>query len=256
MSEAPIPAVPGRIRLPVFEGPLDLLLHLVKINEMDVVDLQISEITRQYIEYLHAMAEMDLEVAGDFLVMAATLMNIKLRSILPAPPKENAAEDEAELDDILSTQDLVRRLVEYRRVKELAAALREREEAQAGIFYRGATVIPVAPAREELPQQDILALFDQFVKVLNQAKARPEHHVQEERFTVEEKVSAMREGLRRDRRLNLTRLFSTCVNKDEIVCYFLAILELAKMREITIAQAGSFEDILVEPWDEKVVYVG
>jgi segregation and condensation protein A len=244
-----------RITLPVFEGPLDLLLHLVKIDEVEITEISISEITRQYLDYLHAMAELDLEIAGEFLVMAATLMNIKLRTILPRPPQEGERIDEEEIDEILSTQDLVRRLVEYRRFKQIAAELRAREDAQSGIFYRNTPVVPIYEGNT-LPPQDLRGLFDSFVKVLRQVRAKPEHHVATERFTVEEKLAELRERMRIDKRVNLRRVFETCVSKDEVICYFLSILELARLREITVAQADTYEDILIEPWDDKVVYVG
>lgn len=251
----PTPA-PKKITLPIFEGPLDLLLHLVKVDELDPVELPIAEITRQYIEHLEAMAELDLEIAGEFLVMAATLLNIKLRSILPKPPEEIARADEEEIDEILSTQDLVRRLVEYRRFKQMAQALREREEENAGIYCRTAPVLTIPGAEQELPRQDILKLFDAFVTVLKRVRTKPEHRVAAERFTVEDKLSEVRELLRRERNVNLSRTFERCVDKEEVICYFLAILELARMREITVGQADTFEDILIEPWDESLVYVG
>jgi segregation and condensation protein A len=246
-----------RIRLPIFEGPLDLLLHLVKVNEVEIADIQIAEIVRQYLDYLHAMAELDLDIAGDYLVMAATLMNIKLRSLLPRPPEqETQARDEEEIDELLSTQDLVRRLIEYRRFKELASALRAREEQSAGIFFRTSPV-PFIPGSEvELPPQDIRTLFDVFVGILRQSRTRPEHRVPEERFTVEQKIDELRLKLRTERRVNLTRLFRSCVIRDEAICYFLAVLELARMRQVTVAQAGTFEDILIEPWEADPVHVG
>lgn len=241
-------ATASRIRLPIFEGPLDLLLHLVKVDEIEITDISIAEITRQYIDHLRAMAEMNLEIAGDFLVMAATLMNIKLRTILPRPPEEMDRTNEEEIDEIMTTQDLVRKLVEYRRFKQIAAELREMEERQSGVFYRMSPVQVIPGSEQEIPRQDIRLLFDAFVSVLQQVRTRAEHHVLEEPFTVEDKLAELREVLQRDRRANLTRIFAVCVSKDEVICYFLAILEMAKMQEITLAQADIFEDILIEPW--------
>jgi len=248
--------VPHRLKLDVFEGPLDLLLHLVKINEMEIADIQIAEIARQYMSYLTMMEDLDLDVAGDYLVMAATLMNIKSRSLLPRDPAVEETSDEEEIDEILSTQDLIRRLVAYRRIKELAEELRQKEEENSRLFYR-ATVIPLVPGAEsEMPRQDILNLFDAFARVLSRVRIDTEHHVQAEAYSVEDKVVEVREKLRTNKQLNFSRIFETCVSKAEVVCYFLAILELARMREITLAQADAFEDILVEPWDDKVIYVG
>jgi segregation and condensation protein A len=247
---------PQRFKLDLFEGPLDLLLHLVKINEMDIHDIEISAITRQYLDYLAAMQDLDLEVAGEFLVMAATLMNIKSRSLLPRTDLEDEASAEEEIDEILSTQELIRRLVEYRRIKQLAGGLRERGEELSRIYYRSA-VMPVIPGSEsELPRQDIRTLFDAFARVLQKVRIEAQHQVVNESFSVEEKTLEIRERLRRDKQINFSRVFERCVSKEEAVCYFLAILELARLREITLAQAGAFEDILVEPWDDKVIYVG
>lgn len=248
--------IPHRFKLDVFEGPLDLLLHLVKINEMEITDIEISEITRQYMEYIGAMQQLDLEVAGDYLVMAATLMNIKSRALLPRNAEHEELSNEEEIDEILSTQELIRRLVEFRKFKELAHELRKCEEENNKLFYR-ANVIPIVPGADtELPRHDILSLFDAFARVLKKVRIEATHNVQNELFSVEEKVQFIREKLRTTRQINFSRIFETCVHKQEIVCYFLAILEMAKLREITLAQAGAFEDILVEPWDEKVVYVG
>ncbi|MCC6547267.1 segregation/condensation protein A [Candidatus Sumerlaeota bacterium] len=245
-----------RIRLEVFEGPLDLLLHLVKISEMDIYDIEISTITKQYMDYLATMRELNLEIAGDYLVMAATLLNIKSRSLLPRNPEEEELTAEEEIDEIMSTQELVRRLVEFRRFKELTRDLRAREEENSRIFYR-ANVIQVIPgANRELPRHDILMLFDAFATVLKRVRTMANHHVAAESFTVEEKVVQIRERLRMQKQVNLARVFEACVSKGEVICYFLAILELARLREITLAQADIFEDILIEPWDEKVIYVG
>lgn len=247
---------PHRFRLQVFEGPLDLLLHLVKINEMDIHDIEISQITRQYMEYVAALQELNLELAGDFLVMAATLMNIKSRSLLPANPIDEELNAEEEIDEILSTQELIRRLVEYRKVKQLAQALHTRVEENNRIYYR-ANVIPVIPgADEDLPRQDIRTLFDAFARVIKKVRVEASHNVVSESFSVEEKSQEIRERLRTHRQINFSRVFEACVSKDEVICYFLAVLEMARLREITLAQAGPFEDILVEPWDDKVIYVG
>lgn len=247
---------PHRLKLQVFEGPLDLLLHLVKISEMDIYDIRLAEITQQYMDYLTMMQDLDLEIAGDYLVMAATLLNIKSRSLLPRDPSLESSSDEEEIDEILSTQDLIRRLVAYRKFKQLAEELRRKEEENSRLFYR-ASVIPVIPGSEtELPRQDILSLFDAFAQVLKRVRTTTDHHIAVEQFTVEDKVVDIRERLRTHRQVNFTKVFETCVSKGEAICYFLAILELAKLREITLAQAGPFEDILVEPWDEKVIYVG
>lgn len=240
---------PHRIKLEVFEGPLDLLLHLVKINEMDIVDIRIADVAKQYMDYLMAMQEMDLEIAGDYLVMAATLLNIKSRALLPANPDEEGHGSEEEIDEILSTRDLIRRLVEYRKVKELAAELRAREEEASRLFRRTNFVLPMAPGADELPRQDILTLFDALAEVLKRVRVVAQHNVVNEPYTVEEKLDELRAKIAATRQINLSRVFDACVSKVEVVCYFLAVLEMARLREITLAQAGTFDDILIEPWE-------
>lgn len=247
---------PDHVKLQVFEGPLDLLLHLVKINEMDIYDIEIFRITNQYLTYVTAMQELDLEIAGDFLVMAATLLNIKSRSLLPRNEEQEQLSNEEEIDEIFSTQDLIRRLVEFRRFKELAAGLRDREEENSRLFYRASVVSIVPGSESELPRQDILTLFDAFARVVKKVRTPREHHVVEEQFSVEEKTAELRQRLRTNKQVNLSRVFEAAVNKMEVICYFLAVLEMAKLREITVAQADSYEDILIEPWDESVVYIG
>ncbi|MDK2972942.1 MAG: segregation and condensation protein [Candidatus Sumerlaeota bacterium] len=257
MTADSVPALhaPKRLMLPVFEGPLDLLLHLVKVHEMDIYDIEISEITRQYLDYLGAMQDLNLDIAGDFLVMAATLLNIKSRSMLPRQ-EETAVEEEEEIDEILSTQELIRRLVEFRKFKEISQNLSHLEAKNNGVFYRAQVLTVIPGCDNEIPRQDIRLLYDAFVGALKQVRLRPSHTVFRERFTVDEKLMEVRELLRRDRQVNFARIFERCVHKEEVICYFLAVLEMAKLREITVAQADVYGDILVAPWDENVVYVG
>lgn len=256
MTALPPQPIPHRFVLDVFEGPLDLLLHLVKVNEMEIYDIEISRITEQYLDYVSAMKDLDLESVGDYLVMAATLLNIKSRSLLPKSPTEEEASAEEEIDEILSTQELIRRLVEFRRFKELAQKLRSAEEENSRLFYR-TNMVPVVPGADtELPRQDILALFDAFARVLKKVRVDKQHEVIPEQYSVDDKVVEIREKLKVHKQINFSRVFDTCASRMEVICYFLAILEMAKLREITLAQAGNYEDILVEPWDEKVVYVG
>lgn len=248
-SEVPVMHSGQRLKLPVFEGPLDLLLHLVKVNEMDIEDIEIAEITRQYLEYLSAMQSLDLEIAGEFLVMAATLLNIKSRSLLPRQEQADEGEEEEEIDEILSTQELVRRLVEYRKFKEISGHLSRLETDNAGIFYRASALTNVPGAEAELPRQDIGVLYEAFVNVLREVRAQPQHRVYREKFLVEEKILEVREILRSEREVNFKKLFQRCVTKEEVITFFLALLELAKGLEITLAQADPGGDLYVAAWD-------
>lgn len=256
MSEIEFPSPTPKIVLRnLFEGPLDLLLHLIKVNEMDISEVRLAEVTNQYLDYLRAMQELDLEVAGEFLVIAATLILIKSRSLLPTLPSDNPEEEE-EIDAALSTRQLIRRLIEFRKFKELAQQLRTLEDENLGVFYR-ANVVPVLPGPEaEVPVQDLRLLFDAFVRVLRNARVQPTHTVQRQQFHVEDKLAELRERIRGGKRVNLREVFDRCVCKEEIIVTLLATLEMARLREITIAQASQFEDILIAPWDDSVVYVG
>jgi segregation and condensation protein A len=200
------------------------------------------------------MSELDLEVAGEFLVIAATLIQIKSRSLLPTDAELLA--DEEEIDAALSTRQLIRRLIEFRKFKELADRLRTLEEENRGVFYR-ANVIPVlSGSEEEIPSQDIRLLFDAFVRVLRTARIQPAHTVRRQQFHVEDKLVELRERVRRSERINLREVFERSICKEEIIVTFLAVLEMAKLREVTIAQSKPFEDIFLAPWDDSVVYIG
>lgn len=242
-----------RIKLKVFEGPFDLLLHLIKVNEMDIYDIPIAKITNQYMEYLHLMQALDLEVAGEFLVMAATLINIKSRHLLPSG---DLMEDEEEIDEILSAKELIRQLIEYRKFKEMARSLRQREQSQAQIFYRY-NIEPILPQpeREEPFPEDLHLLFDAFSRVLRYAEAHDYHQVLEEHFTVEDKMQHLLHLIEKADMVNLFDAFRKCLTRNETIATFLAVLELCKRRQIRVKQSGPFKDILIYPWEKQLDYV-
>jgi segregation and condensation protein A len=233
-----------RIKIRVFDGPFDLLLHLIKINEMDIYDIPISEITSQYLEYIQLLKDLNLEVAGDFLVMAATLINIKARSLLP--PREDES-DEEEIDEILSARELMRQLIEYRKFKDLAFSLREKEEEYADIYFRtGILTEPdKAEKKEDISQQNLQSLFSAFARVLRYVEAKGFHEVSEEQFTVEEKIAYLRAFLLQEKMVDIIRIFERCLNKTEVIATFLATLELCRLQEITLQQTGLFEPIYI-----------
>jgi segregation and condensation protein A len=237
------------VRINVFEGPFDLLLHLVRVNEMDIYDIPIAEITKQYLDYISEMEKMNLEVAGDFLVMAATLINIKSRTLMPPlTPEEEAEEPEEELDEgetnIRDAQELMRRLIEYRQFKEMAVDLSKREEDQLRVFYRNA----VLPGLEDKSldseaREDISLLFSAFARVLEYTERRPTHHVVEEEFSVEEKIEILRARIAQEKRLNVHDLFRRCVSKQEVITVFLALLEICRQKAARVVQKGNYDSI-------------
>ena len=237
------------VRINVFEGPFDLLLHLVRVNEMDIYDISIAEITKQYLDYITQMEKMNLEVAGDFLVMAATLINIKSRTLMPLPAGEEEEEEpEEEIDEgdvgIRDAQDLMRRLIEYRQFKEMAVDLSKREEEQLRLFYRNSVLPDLADkSLGSETREDISLLFSAFARVLEYTEGRPTHHVMEEEFSVEEKIEALRGKLALEKRLNVYDLFRRCISKQEIITVFLALLELCRQRIARVIQKGNYQNI-------------
>ncbi len=222
------------IKLPVFEGPFDLLLHLIRVNEMDIHDIKVAEITKQYLTYLDLMRELDLELAGEFLVMAATLIHIKARTLLPVPPEQE--EHEEEIDEILSAKELVRQLVEYRRFKEAAVALREKEEQASRVLFRTNPAIQIVPEANEELTADISLLYKAFSRVLRFVEAPAYDPHIEEKYSVEDKISYLENLVDREKEVDLENVFRRCFNRDEVIVTFLAMLELVKTRELSVEQ--------------------
>jgi segregation and condensation protein A len=248
-SRAAPPAVPGipsrgtpgsvMVKLVRFEGPLDLLLHLIKRDEIDIYDIPIAHITQQYLTYIELMRSLDLDVAGEFLVMAATLMRIKAKMLLPLPA---VGEEEEEGDP---REELVQRLVEYRQFKEAAGTLKDREGERRMLFERGmlpseddAGPLPLAPA----------SLFD-LLDALNRVMARvPEasvYAVQAETWSVEEKLSLIATAVAEQGSVSFTDLLMRCRARAEMVVTFVALLELVKLGEVSVVQGEAFGDILL-----------
>ncbi len=233
------------IKLPVFEGPFDLLLHLIRVNEMDIHDIQVAEITGQYLAFLDLMLELDLDVAGEFLVMAATLLHLKTRTLLPVPP--DPEEQEEEIDEILSAKELVRQLVEYRKFKEAAFVLRGYEDQASKTLYR--TVPPPAPPAEEEEELavDISLLYKSFARVLRFVDSPQYNPNLVEKYTVEEKIEYLQEILLGQTDTDLDLIFSRCFNRQEVIVTFLAVLELCRMKVVAITQSDSFDKIVLSP---------
>lgn len=233
-----------RIKLDVFEGPFDLLLHLIKINEMDIYDIKISEITKQYLDYIRLMEQLDLEIAGEYLVMAATLINIKSRTLLPVQEGESV---EDEIDEIMSTKELIRQLVEYRKYKELAQSLRIKESQNINLFYR-TNIIPIFPhlnEEEDVVKEDIKKLFDAFSRVIGFVDKKHFHRISMEEYSVEDKITLLRTQFESSEQVILNKLFENCVNKAEIIVTFLASLELVRLKEVKILQSGPYKEIFL-----------
>jgi len=227
------------VKLPVFEGPLDLLLYLIKKDEIDIYDIPIERITSQYLEYLRLIKMLDLEVAGEYLVVAATLLYIKSRVILPhdqRPPEEDAEEDDPRWE-------LVRQLVEYKKYKDAAFELQQCLVRQEKVYGRGGSFKPDLSADGSLPF-DKVGLFDLlsvFQKILARAnKDEDLRDIFEDRFTVSDKIQLIQGHLAERHRLVFEELFVEGASRTEIVVTFLAVLELIRLKQIGVAQEGPF----------------
>ena len=228
---------PYTVRLEMFEGPLDLLLHLIQKNELDITNIPIALITEQYLEYLQLMKELNLDIAGEYLLMASTLLHIKSRILLPSSTQE---EEEAGEDP---RAELVRRLLEYQKYKIAAGDLERRPILDRNVFVR---LIPPEPEAEEEEKVEatLFELLEAFREVLKRVKPELFHEVILERMTVEEKIQEILLLLQKEKRsLAFHRLFPEQASRQVIVITFLAILELVKMKVIRLFQAYPFETI-------------
>jgi len=229
-----------KIKLDIFEGPLDLLLYLVRKDHLDIRDIPIAQVTEQYLAYLELMRLLDLNIAGEFLVMAATLMQIKSRMLLP---RDEASMQEEEESD--PRQELVQRLLEYQRFKEIASELRQREQNQRQHFRRSNAEPSAAEQLEGVYfEASIFDLINAFTKALKEGVPRELfYEVIRDEFTVEQKIHDILHLLLNQEILILTQLFSESKNKLEIIATFLAVLELIRLKEIIIRQKELFGDI-------------
>ncbi len=231
-----------KVELEVFEGPLDLLLYLIKKDEVDIYDIPIERITNQYMKYMEVMRMLDLNIAGDFLVMAATLMMIKSRMLLPV--EERKEEDDE--DDNDPRWDLVRQLVEYKKFKDVALHLEECEFVQENIFGRNGEGVQLGPEME-LAMQDvnIFDLISAFNEALSKVEREDLKEIFSERFTVADKIELIVSTLERTEKMAFSSLFSGMVSRGEIVCTFLALLELIRLKQVQARQDSVFGEIVI-----------
>ncbi|MEE8317579.1 MAG: segregation/condensation protein A [Candidatus Omnitrophota bacterium] len=227
-----------KVKLEVFEGPLDLLLYLIKKNEIDIYDIPVATITEQYLEYLELMRMLDLNIAGEFLVMAATLIHIKSKMLLPLEEKEILPEEEED-----PREELVRRLLEYKKFKEVAGVLQDLEGQRKKMFTR-ATVLEV-DSGEKFFEASLFDLITALTRVLKDVPKEIFQEIVKDEFTVEQKVHDLLHMLVEKSTLQLSELFAKAKNRLEIIATFLAILELIRLKEIIVVQKKSFDEIEV-----------
>jgi len=242
-----------KVRLEVFEGPLDLLLYLIKRDEIDIYDISIEHITKQYLEFMDLIKVLDIDVAGEFVVMAANLIYIKSRSLLPVdqqPPEEEAEENDPRWE-------LVRQLLEYKKFKDAAAHLQFKEAEQSGMFARVPEMPEFEPERPlgEVSIFDLINAFNKVVKRLN--KPEDLREIFEENFTVSDKIDLIMKMSAAGVPLRFSELFANVASRTEVVVTFLALLELIRLKQVRAVQSELYGDIeLVRSTDRPALFGG
>jgi len=231
-----------KVQFEVFEGPLDLLLYLVRKQEVDIYRVNLTEIATQFLEYVELMREFDLEIAGEFLVMASTLMLIKSRELLPV---DQQVETEGEEDEEDPRWELIRQLVEYKKFKDAAGRLQARELERENIFPRSPgkpdLEIPPDPAGAQASIFDLLGAVNQILQQ-HQAREGPKE-IEEDRWTVSEKIEHLRDIVVQRPSIRFSELFAVTTSRSEVVVTFLALLELIRLRIVQAQQSASFGEI-------------
>ncbi|MEY2529920.1 MAG: segregation and condensation protein [Verrucomicrobiota bacterium] len=229
-----------KVKLEIFEGPLDLLLYLIKRDEIDIYEISIERITRQYLEYLQAFKELNIDVAGEFVVMAANLIYLKSRSLLPVdqqPPDEEADEDDPRWD-------LIRQLIEYKKFKEAAAQLHTRALEQERIFTREGSSTFAVEAPLRLAEVGIFQLIHAFQNVIKRVEAREDlQEIFGEHFTVSDKIDIILKRVADGSAVRFSELFGDIASRVEIVVTFLALLELIRLKQVRAVQRSVFDEI-------------
>ncbi len=230
------------LKLTNFNGPLDLLLALVKENKIEIKDIFVSQVTEQFLQYMDQLSDLDVDQAGEYMAMAATLLEIKSRALLPILPDPAGDDDSPE-------QMLIRQLEEYKLFKEIVGELKEQENVDR--FYREPDKNvgkEVSVIKENLSVEGFIEAFGKFLmrmQVKNAAESVSRAIVKES-FSVPQKIAFIREVLRSEDRFTMSQLFEPTASRNEIVTTFLAILELLKLQVIRVIQNGLFEEIVIE----------
>ena len=240
--ESSVDALP--IKLVNFEGPLDLLLHLIRKNELNIYDIPIALITAQYLDTIQLMQELNLDVAGDFLVMAATLIHIKSKMLLPRGPETAAAVDGEEDDP---RDALVRRLLEHQKFKAAAGLLHEREQVRSAQWQRPDERVAAIAGDDYEPELevDLFSLLAAFEAVVQRAKVRPRVLLPPEQMPVEVRIAQLLARLSETEACGFEELFADVDDRGGLIVTFLALLEMIRLKLVRVFQSGSFAPIRV-----------
>jgi len=239
----PFDAAAYRVALPAFEGPLDLLLHLIQKHELNIFDIPISFITTKYLEYIRVLQVLDLDQAGEYLLMAATLAHIKSRDLLPTPPTEDLTLEGIDAFEEDPRAALVRRLLEYQKFKAAAEDLASRGVAGRDVFFRGTDLANADEQTAPLAALPMYALIDALQRIATKKRISLAHEVMAERVSISERINELIDQLRGPRSAAFEDLFARDVSTADIVVTFLAILEMTRMNITKLYQAGAAEPI-------------
>jgi segregation and condensation protein A len=233
-------ASPYRIQLPVFEGPLDLLLDLIRKQEMDIHNISISKITEQYLDYLHRLEALDIDVSADFIYMAATLIHIKSKMLLPLDPM---ASPEEQGDP---RQELVHRLLEHEKFKNAAQMLYEKQQIEDHVWSRPDRSLYTGDAVEGELVVSLVDLVKTFQQILERKKEVPKFSLRHESVTIAHMMDRLRSKLVvTDEPVSLAEFFDTCDTRNAMIVALLAVLEMVRMQAVLLVQDRLFEDIRV-----------
>jgi segregation and condensation protein A len=240
--ESILPSDVPQITLPLFEGPLDLLLYLIRRDKIDIHDIPIAPITRRYMEYLDLMKELNLDIAGEFMVMAATLIHIKSKMLVPVDPTEAESDDDQE-----DPRDaLVRRLLEFARYKEAAGILHQQAQIRAAQWTRPETVLPkFDDAGEEMLEAGLFDLISAFKELLDRRKTLLAHEVESEGKSIEQRIEELLVLIKEGESLEFLELFRSLNTKADMIVTFLALLEQIRLKQVKVYQRGIFGAIRV-----------
>lgn len=230
------------VALPTFEGPLDLLLHLIQQHELDIKDIPIAFVSEKYLEYIVMMQDLNIDLASEYLVMAATLAHIKSKMLLPKPP---ADQDDDEAEELDPRGELVRRLLEYQKYKHAAEKLGESPVLGRDVFVRGAPA-PSIDGPAPLAQVSVFKLFDAFQRLLSKAKQTQEHLIDVDKISISERIIQLTDILRGRGPVPFIELFDENTTRPDLIVSFLAVLEMTRLRMMIVIQAGPLEPIQIE----------
>ncbi|OEF98495.1 segregation and condensation protein A [Desulfuribacillus alkaliarsenatis] len=237
-----------KVRLESFEGPLDLLLHLIDKAEVDIYDISIAEITQQYLEYLNALQKLELDIASEFILMAATLLSIKSRKLLPKPIE--LLEPDLEYEELDPQAELIRRLIEYKKYKNVTEFLKERELNRGLFLSKPPSALMQSETSGYSMQLDGISIYElvrAYIFLMQKRnKIEPVATIQKDQISVQEKIEHIRIQLKEKDIVSFSNLIITN-NTAEVVSTLLAVLELMKSREVTCIQDSLFEDFIIIP---------